>query len=96
MTNVADRFWQHASERPDAIALRIGDERITYRVLAQRSAAFGGRIAESGVGVGDRVLLVAPSVPEFVVAYLGAHLVGAVAIPVNTMATAPEIGYVLD
>ncbi|MGV9818861.1 long-chain-fatty-acid--CoA ligase [Nocardia xishanensis] len=96
MTNVADRFWQHASERPDAIALRIGDQRITYLDLAHRSAAFGGLLTDSGVAVGDRVLLVAPTVPEFVVAYLGAHLVGAVAIPVNTMATAPEIGYVLD
>ncbi|RMI30504.1 long-chain-fatty-acid--CoA ligase [Nocardia stercoris] len=96
MTNVADRIWQHASERPDAIALRLGDEQITYGDLVRRSAVFGGYLAESGVAVGDRVVLVAPTVPEFVIAYLGAHVIGAVAIPVNTMATAPEIGYVLD
>ncbi|MGW5112748.1 long-chain-fatty-acid--CoA ligase [Nocardia sp. NPDC004123] len=96
MTNVADRIWQHASERPDAIALRHLDDTLSYAELARRSAAFGGLLTESGVAVGDRVLLVAPTVPEFVIAYLGAHLIGAVAIPVNTMATAPEIGYVLD
>ncbi|MGF6884576.1 long-chain acyl-CoA synthetase [Nocardia sp. GAS34] len=96
MTNVADRIWQHASERPDAIALRLRDEKITYGDLVRRGAAFGGYLAESGVAVGDRVVLVAPTVPEFVIAYLGAHVIGAVAIPVNTMATAPEIGYVLD
>ncbi|WP_040814932.1 long-chain-fatty-acid--CoA ligase [Nocardia concava] len=96
MTNVADRIWQHASERPDAPALRHGAVTLSYAELARRSAAFAGSLADSGVAVGDRVLLVAPTVPEFVIAYLGAHLVGAVAIPVNTMATAPEIGYVVD
>ncbi|GAB0107717.1 long-chain fatty acid--CoA ligase [Nocardia sp. JMUB6875] len=96
MTNVADRIWQHASERPDAPALRHGSVTLSYAELARRSAVFAGHLAESGVAVGDRVLLVAPTVPEFVIAYLGAHVAGAVAIPVNTMATAPEIGYVLD
>jgi long-chain acyl-CoA synthetase len=96
MTNVADRIWQHASERPDAIALRLGHERLSYGELVRHSAIFGSHLVESGVAVGDRVVLVAPTVPEFVIAYLGAQLIGAVTIPVNTMATAAEIGYVLD
>jgi long-chain acyl-CoA synthetase len=42
------------------------------------------------------VVLIAPTVPEFVVAYYGLHAAGAVLITMNVMATAPEIGYVLD
>ncbi|MEV0297522.1 long-chain fatty acid--CoA ligase [Nocardia sp. NPDC050710] len=96
MPNVADRFWQHATERPDAIALRALDQQLSYGELANRSAAFGGWLAESGVAMGDRVLLVAPTVSEFVVAFLGTQLIGAIAVPMNTMATVPEIGHVLD
>ncbi|WP_167476654.1 long-chain-fatty-acid--CoA ligase [Nocardia arthritidis] len=96
MPNVADRFRQHAASRPDGIAVRTASECITYGELARRSAAYGGMLRDAAVGVGDRVLLVAPTVPEFVVAYLGVQLIGAIAITVNTMATAPEIGYVLD
>ncbi|WP_433756257.1 long-chain-fatty-acid--CoA ligase [Nocardia sp. CA-135398] len=95
-TNVADRCWQHAAERPDAIALLTADTKLSYGELARRSAAYGGLLRESGIATGDRVLLVAPTVGEFVVAYLGAQLIGAIAITMNTMATAPEIGYVLD
>ncbi|MFI9507886.1 class I adenylate-forming enzyme family protein [Nocardia sp. NPDC052566] len=96
MPNVADSLWQHAAERPDAVALRTRDRQLTYRELARRCATFGGTLADAGVTAGDRVLLVAPTVPEFAVAYLGTQLIGAIAITMNTMATVPEIGYVLD
>ncbi|MBF6332293.1 class I adenylate-forming enzyme family protein [Nocardia transvalensis] len=96
MPNVADRFWQHAASNPDAVALRTTTEQISYGELARRSATCGGMLRDLGVAVGDRVLLVAPTVPEFVAAYLGAQLVGAIAITMNTMAATPEIGYVLD
>ena len=43
----------------------------------------------------SRVLLAAPSVPEFVVAYLGIQAAGCVVVPVNTMSTRPETEYVL-
>ncbi|MFF4397079.1 AMP-binding protein [Streptomyces sp. NPDC001480] len=42
---------------------------------------------------GDRVLFAAPSVPEFVVAYLGIQAAGCVVVPVNTMATRAEVEY---
>ncbi|MEV0291984.1 long-chain fatty acid--CoA ligase [Nocardia sp. NPDC050710] len=96
MVNVAGPMWDNALARPDAIALRAGGEGWTYGRLRDAVAAFGGALRDAGVASGDRVLLVAPSVPEFVVAYYGAHLRGAIVITMNTMATASEIGYVLD
>ncbi|MGH8880120.1 MAG: AMP-binding protein, partial [Stackebrandtia sp.] len=41
------------------------------------------------------ILLTAPSVPEFVVAYLGVQAAGAIVVPINTMATQSEISHVL-
>jgi long-chain acyl-CoA synthetase len=96
MPNVAAPMWEHAGARPEAVALRAGDDVWGYGRLRDASAAFAGELRARGVQAGDRVLLVAPTVPEFVVAYLGAHLVGAVVITMNTMATAREIDYVLE
>lgn len=54
-----------------------------------------GALDAAGLTPGDRVLLVAPSVPEFVVAYMGIQAAGCVVVPVNTMSTRPELEYVL-
>lgn len=94
--NVAAPMWDHAGTRPGAVALRAGGQVWSYARLRDACAAFGGELRARGVRPGDRVLLVAPTVPEFAVAYLGAHLVGAVVTTVNTMATAPETDHVVQ
>ncbi|MFI0467693.1 class I adenylate-forming enzyme family protein [Saccharopolyspora sp. 5N102] len=96
MPSVAGPLWEHAAARPDAVAVRAGADVWSYARLRDASAAFGGELRARGVRTGDRVLLVAPTVPEFAVAYLGAHLIGAVVITMNTMATTPEIDYVVE
>lgn len=96
MVNVAGPMWKNALDRPEAIALRARGEKWSYGRLKDSAAAFAGALRAAGIESRDRVLLVAPSVPEFVVAYMGAHLVGAIVITMNTMATGVEIGYVLD
>ena len=58
-------------------------------------AIFGGAVRAAGVAPGDRVLLVAPSVPEFPAAYYGLLAAGAAVVAVNPMATVSEIEYVL-
>ncbi|MFC9898479.1 long-chain fatty acid--CoA ligase [Nocardia sp. NPDC127579] len=96
MPSIADRLHLHATTRPDAIALRTLEEAITYGELASRSCAYSHLLRAAGIGAGDRVLLVAPTVPEFAIAYLATQYLGAIAITMNPMAVAPEIGYVLD
>ncbi|MFD4356270.1 long-chain fatty acid--CoA ligase [Nocardia sp. NPDC058518] len=96
MPNVTERFRDNVALRPDAIALRSPDHTMSYRDLDCRSAAFAAALRQLGVAAGDRVVLVAPTVPEFAIAFLGTQLIGAITVPVNTMATAPEIGHILD
>ncbi|HZE39329.1 MAG TPA: AMP-binding protein [Stackebrandtia sp.] len=95
MANVIDPVCRNAAAHPDAVALRGGDDHWTYRQLRDAGLAYVQALADTGIAVGDRVLLTAPSVPEFVVAYLGIQAAGAVVVPVNTMATEAEISYVL-
>src|SRR4051794_35839142 len=94
MSNAAQAAWDHAASEPGRVALRGAGEPWTYGRLRERAAAVGARLREAGVGPGDRVLLVAPSVPEFAGAYYGIHAAGAVAVTANTMSPRPELEYV--
>ncbi|MGW8654976.1 AMP-binding protein, partial [Nocardia salmonicida] len=90
MANLFDPVRRHADTHPDTVAVRgesCGPGEFaawTYHQLRSRSINYAAALVASGLRVGDRVLLVAPSVPEFVVAYLGIQVVGAVVVPVNT------------
>ncbi|MFD3592449.1 class I adenylate-forming enzyme family protein [Nocardia sp. NPDC058640] len=102
MANLFDPVRRHADTHPDSVALRGESDTPgevtawTYHQLRSASVNYAAILVESGIAVGDRVLLVAPSVPEFVVAYLGIQVAGAVVVPVNTMSTQHEIDYVLE
>ncbi|MFD3704440.1 class I adenylate-forming enzyme family protein [Nocardia sp. NPDC058658] len=101
MPNLFDPVRRHADTHPDTVAVR-GESSVpggcsgwTYHQLRSRSINYAAALVEAGVRVGERVLLVAPSVPEFVVAYLGIQVAGAVVVPINTMSTQHEVDYVL-
>ena len=72
------------------VALRDTDLSWTYDEVRQRADAFAERLGRSDVGVGDRVLLVVPTVAEFVFAYYGILAGGGVAVTTNTLSTKPE------
>jgi long-chain acyl-CoA synthetase len=94
MSNAAQAAWDHGAADPDRVALRGAGAPWSYGRLRERAAAVAARLRAAGVGPGDRVLLVAPSVPEFAGAYYGIHAAGAVAVTANTMSTRPELEYV--
>lgn len=96
MVNVAATVWSNADREAGRTAIRSGRGDLTYGELREASARVGGAVAAAGLRPGDRVVLVAPSVLEFPVVYLGLHAAGVSVITMNTMATAAEIGYVLD
>lgn len=71
--------------RADKIAIRCGEEEISYGELARRINRFGHALKEMDVRQEDRVLLVLNDTPSFPVAFFGAMRIGAVPIPVNTL-----------
>ena len=94
MPNMADPIWTHATSAPERPALRSPSTTWNYTTLRDKVAAFAGHLRDRGISQGDRVLLIAPSVPEFAVAYYAAQAVGAIAVTLNTMSTPAEIEYV--
>ena len=83
-----DVIRQRAAERPGAAALRFEGAVTSYGDLLRQAEAFGRALARRGVQPGDRVALVLPNCPQFVVAELGAWMAGAIVAPVNP--TYPE------
>ncbi len=93
MPNVITPLLHHAGVRPEQIAIEDAQGSWTYAQLRNDVLTYAGALRRQGVVAGQRVLLIAPTVPEFVVAYLGIHALGAVVVPVNTMSTRAELEY---
>jgi long-chain acyl-CoA synthetase len=82
---------------PDGLAVaEAGGDRVTYRELWDRAARVAGGLRGEGVGRGDRVAIQLPNGLDWVLAFWGAQLAGAVVVPVNTRLTDTEVQYVLD
>ncbi|MFE0420645.1 long-chain-fatty-acid--CoA ligase [Streptomyces tendae] len=82
--------------KPAIVAIRDPRGDWTYRDLLAAATSYGSRLEDAGIRRGDRVVLIAPSTPEFVVAYLGIQAAGCVVVPMNTMSTSEEIRYVVE
>ena len=73
-----DYLDDSARQRPDAPALLFKGATLTWRQLAQQSDACAAAFAGLGVRRGDRVALLLPNCPQFVVAQFGAWKIGAI------------------
>jgi acyl-CoA synthetase (AMP-forming)/AMP-acid ligase II len=78
-----------------AIAL-VGGGRLSYGELWERSARVAGGLRARGVGRGDRVAIRLPNGIDWVLAFWGAQLAGAVVVPVNTRFKESELEYVVQ
>src|SRR5205085_3469509 len=82
---------------PGAAAIvEIGGETLTYGELWDHSARVAGGLRTRGVGRGDRVALRLPNGVDWVLAFFGAQLVGAVVVPVNMRFKESEVAYVIE
>ena len=79
---------------PDRPALTFRDETLTYAELSRRVAAAATGLRRLGLCRGERVLVCLEKRIETVVAMLAAAAADGVFVPVNPVATAPQVGYV--
>ncbi|MGC1965510.1 MAG: AMP-binding protein [Candidatus Acidiferrales bacterium] len=63
-------------------------ERWTYGRIAEEACRFARELESRGVGAGDAVLLWAENCPEWLVAFWGCVLRGAVVVPIDKISTA--------
>jgi benzoate-CoA ligase family protein len=88
---------RHIKEgRAGRLAIKHGGRDLTYGDVARGTNRVGTALQGLGVGMEQRVVLLLPDGPDFVVAFWGALKIGAVPIPTNTLLTARDYEYILN
>jgi len=91
---------ESAEKFPDspAVAFPVAPmaRRLTYRQLKEEAERFAGAMSAMGVGKGDRVGLLLPNCPQFVVAWFGLQRLGAVPVGNNPLYTQRELAHQLE
>ena len=84
--NVAVPFIdRHLDEgRSAKVAIRAGDQAVTYGELAERVNQCGNALLSLGVKPGERALMVVKDCPEFIYAFFGAIKAGVIPVHINT------------
>jgi 4-hydroxybenzoate-CoA ligase len=84
-----------AEGRGDHAAIECGDERVTYRQLAERVNRFGSALRQLALHPEQRIALVLQDTPAFAYSFFGAIKAGAVPVPLNTMWRARDYAHAL-
>lgn len=86
----------HARRQPQRAAFLWYGRAVTWGELDRLSDAFAARLAELGVGRGDRVALFLQNCPQYVIAHFGIQKLGAIVGPCSPLFKAQELHYQLD
>jgi long-chain acyl-CoA synthetase len=84
-----------ALSNPDGEALVCGEQRLTWREVAQQAAAVAAGLRKLGLRRDDRVALLLGNRIEFVLALFGAARLGIVAVLLSTRQQKPEMAHIL-
>lgn len=84
-----------AANFPDRPATAFLGAHLTYSQLHAEVKRLAGALAAAGVGKGDRVGLILPNCPQYVIGYYAALRLGAIAVGNNPLYTQRELGHQL-
>ncbi len=94
--NVSHHVVRYAAVTPDQPALIFEGRTITYQALARDASHVAAWLRAQGVGPQDRVALLLPNCPEFVIGYLATLYVGATVVSLNGASKARALRHMLD
>ena len=86
---------QRATRDPERAFLLSQQGRMTFGEADSQAEALAAALHGLGVEAGDRIALLLPPCPEFVVATFAAAKLGAVVVPLNPRLPGPELRYLL-
>ena len=84
-----------AENHPNSTATIFFNRKRSYRSVSEAAWRFANGLRRLGVKTGDRVALVLPNSPQFVIAFYGALRAGAIVVPCNPLYTPPELRHQL-
>lgn len=91
------RFLDIAARRfPFRTATTYYDSTLSYRGLRRQANRFANALRELGIQKGERVALVLPNCPQYVVGYYGAMKAGAIVVNINPQSDERELKHHLQ
>ncbi|MCU1593246.1 MAG: acyl-CoA synthetase (AMP-forming)/AMP-acid ligase [Frankiales bacterium] len=94
--NLADLYEAVADADPDREVLVVGDRRLTYRQLDERSNRLAHVLSEAGVGAGDAVGLQLANGSEYLEGMLAAFKLSAIPVNINYRYVERELRYLYE
>jgi amino acid adenylation domain-containing protein len=91
-----DWVTQQADLRPDATAVVLGSEKLSYGQLEKSSNQLAYTLREAGCKKGDPVCILMPKSPAAIVSMLGILKAGCMHVPIDAGSPAARIRQVLD
>ncbi|HEX6100142.1 MAG TPA: long-chain fatty acid--CoA ligase [Thermoanaerobaculia bacterium] len=85
-----------AADVPDATATVFGGQKLTYAEIKQRVDRFATALHRLGIAKGDRVGIMLPNCPQYLVATFGILRLGAIVVNVNPLYTPREVAVVAE
>src|SRR4051812_33646334 len=80
-----------AAKYPEHNAIYFYNHTVTYQTLLAQVTKLSAYLYEKGVRSGDRIGIMLPNCPHFVVAFYAAARLGAIVVQVNPMYTPREV-----
>ncbi len=84
-----------AQEEGERICTQFFGRGLTYGQLHDAARRFAWGLQQWGLKPGDRVALLLPNMPQFIIAYYGVLMAGGVVSPLNPLYTEHELGFQL-
>jgi long-chain acyl-CoA synthetase len=88
---LVDFIAEHARTRPETKAIAFKGLSFSWREIESASDALAHALGKRGVRAGDRVALVLPNAPQFIIAELAVWKLGAMIAPQNPIYTDREL-----
>ena len=87
---------QRASQTPKKVAVIQGQRRITYGELELKASRLATFLVNTGLQKGDRIAILSENSPEYIIAYIGIHKAGGIAVDINYQNTAREVQKIIN
>jgi long-chain acyl-CoA synthetase len=96
MLNLAMLLEQSARREPGKVALILDDIKLRYAELNGAANKVANGLVKLGVKPGDKVALMLPNTPHFVICYYAILKAGGVVVPLNVLFKRHEVEYHLE
>ncbi|WP_370875901.1 long-chain-fatty-acid--CoA ligase [Caldalkalibacillus uzonensis] len=93
---VPDLLKEAYENKPNHIAIRFMGKQLTYAELYQAAVDCARALVKLGVKPGDRVSIMLPNCPQYVISYYGILMAGAVVVQTNPLYVERELEYQLN